>query len=293
MNTGIYRFKVGDFQCMAVSDGTLTYTPPIFPPPVNFLFANAPKELLYPVLGKHSIQPEQWTGWVSPYICMTINTGKHRVLVDTGADGLDPNTGRILQNLQAGGIAPGDIDTVILTHGHPDHIGGNTDAEGKPTFPKARYVMWKEEWDFWTSAQAEEKLDEHVRGVLLAFARKNLPPLKRQLDLTEHEAEIVPGIRAVAAPGHTPGHMALSISSRGEQLLGISDVFLHPIHIEHPEWHAAVDMVPEQLMNTRHLLLNRIATEKALMLAFHFPFPGLGHLVRKKEGWRWQPLRTK
>jgi len=293
MNTEVYRFKVGDFECMAVSDGTLTYAPPIFPPPVNFLFANAPKELLDRALRRHNIQPEQWVAWVSPYICVTVNTDRHRVLVDTGADGLDPNTGRLLRNLQAEGIGPGDIDTVILTHGHPDHIAGNTDAEGKPTFPNARYVMWKGEWNFWTSEQAENKLDEHVREVLLTFARKNLPPIQRQLDLIEHEAEIVPGIRAVAAPGHTPGHMALAISSKGEQLICVSDAFLHPIHIEHPEWHAAIDMAPDQLTNTRHLLLNKVATEKALMLAFHFPFPGVGHIVQRKEGWRWQPLRTK
>ena len=202
------------------------------------------------------------------------------MLVDTGADGLDPNTGRLLRNLQAVGIGTGDIDTVILTHGHPDHIGGNTDAEGKPTFPKARYVMWKEEWNFWTSGQAET-LDEHEE--CFAFARKNLLPIQQQLDLIDHEAEIVPGIRAVAAPGHTSGHMAVAISSKGKQLLCISDAFIHPIHIEHPEWHAAIDMAPEQLMNTRRLLLNKAATEKALMLAFHFPFPGVGHVVRREQ----------
>jgi hypothetical protein len=85
----------------------------------------------------------------------------------------------------------------------------------------------------------------------------------------------------------------VSVSSSEKQLLCISDAFLHPIHIEHPEWHAAIDMVPDQLTNTRHLLLNKVATEKALMLAFHFPFPGVGHIVQRKEGWRWQPLRTK
>jgi len=293
IDTEIYRFKVGAFECMAVSDGTLTYAPPTFPPPATFLFANAPKERLEQALREHSIQPEQWLAWVSPYICVVVNTGEHLVLVDTGADGLDPSTGRLLQNLHAGGIAPGDIDTVILTHGHPDHIGGNTDAEGKPAFPNARYVMWKDEWDFWTSEQAELKLDEHVKEVLLKFARKNLPPIEGQLDLVDHETEIVLGMRAVAAPGHTPGHMALAISSEGKQLLYISDAVLHPIHLEQPEWYAAVDFTPEQAVATRRQLLSRAVAEKALVLAFHFPFPGLGHIVQRGEGWQWQPIETR
>jgi len=292
MNTEIYRFKVGTFECMAVSDGTHTYTPPTFPPPVTFLFANAPKERLERALRGHNLQPEQWTEWISPYICVVVNTGEHRVLLDTGADSLGPNTGKLLQNLQAEGIAPEDIDTVILTHGHPDHIGGNTDAEGKPVFPNARFVMWKDEWDFWTSEQAELKLDEHVKEVLLKFAWKNLPPIKGQLDLVDHETEIVPGISAVAAPGHTPGHMALAISSEGKQLLCISDAVLHPIHLEQPEWYAVVDFAPEQVVATRRQLLNWAVAEKALVLAFHFPFPGLGHIIQKGEVWQWQPIET-
>lgn len=292
MSTEVHHFKVGAFECIAVSDGTLTYAPPTFPPPAAFLFGNAPRELLEQTLRQHNIQPEQWSEWISPYICLLINTGEHQVLVDTGADGLDPNTGRLLQNLQAEGIAPEDIDMVILTHCHPDHIGGNTQGEGKLAFPNARYALWKNEWDFWTSEEAEVKLDEHVREVLLSIARKNLPPIQDRLDLIEREREILPGIQAIAAPGHTPGHMALVISSGGEQLLYISDTVLHPIHLEQPEWCAAVDFAPDQVVATRRRILNRAAAEKALVLAFHFPFPGLGHIVQKGERWEWQPIAT-
>jgi glyoxylase-like metal-dependent hydrolase (beta-lactamase superfamily II) len=216
-----------------------------------------------------------------------VNTGRHKVLVDTGADGLTQNTGRLLINLRAVGIEADDIDTVILTHGHEDHVGGNTDAEDRPAFPKARYVMWKGEWTLWNSEQAERSYGD---AELVAFIRKNLLPVQDRIDLIEHETEIVPGIRAVAAPGHTPGHMAVGISSKGEQLFCIADVFIPPIHVEHPEWHTTFDMAPEQLMETRRSLLNRAATERALMLASHFAFPGLGRVFRKGTGWRWQPI---
>jgi len=292
MNSDIYRFNLGVFECIAVSDGRLTYAPPRFPPPATRLFANAPTELLEQVLREHNLQLERWAEWVSPYICLVIRTGDHLVLVDTGANGLGPDTGRLLQNLRAEAIEPEGIDTVILTHGHPDHIGGNTDSEGKLTFGNAQYAMWKREWDFWTSEEAEQQLEEHVREVLLEYARKNLPPIQGQVRLVEQETEILPGIRAIATPGHTPGHMALAVSSEGEELLCVSDAVLHPVHLERPGWHAAVDFDPGQAEATRRRVLTKAATDKALVLAFHFPFPGLGYVVPEGEAWRWRPIEA-
>lgn len=290
MSNQIHHFNIGAFKCMAVTDGTHIYAPPVFPPPTTFLFANAPKDTLNATLHEHNIDPEQWAEWISSYICLLVDTGEMRVLVDTGANGLAPSTGKLRQNLQSAGIGPEDIDLVILTHAHPDHIGGNTLDDGQLTFPNARYAMWRGEWEFWTSKEAEEKLDEHVREVLLGFTRKNLPPIQDRLELIENEREILPGIRAIAAPGHTPGHMALLISSKGERLLHIVDTVLHPVHIAQPEWVAAIDFLPKQVVATRRRLLKQAAEEKALVLAFHFPFPGLGHILEKGEGWIWQSI---
>lgn len=287
MTTENYHFKVGSFDCIVVSDGTYTYYHP-----AQIMFANAPKERLAEVLREHNLDPEHWEEWVSPYTGLVINTGEHRVLVDTGAGSMAPTTGKLMSNLQAEGIAPEDIGIVILTHGHPDHMGGNVDSEGKPAFPNARYVMWQDEWDFWTQEPDVSglRIAEHLKELIVAFARSSLPPIQDQVDLVDQEAEIVPGVHVVAAPGHTPGHIAVAVSSGGEQLLFPSDAVLHPIHLRQPDWYAAVDLNPEQALASRRRLMNMAAAGKSLVYASHFPFPSLGHVTQKGNAWQWQPI---
>jgi glyoxylase-like metal-dependent hydrolase (beta-lactamase superfamily II) len=273
-------FSVGDIQCIAINDGTFSYPP-------DWFFSNVPQEQLESSLRDHNLSLTQV---VSPYTCLVIKAGQHKALVDTGADGLAPTTGDLLKHLKAEGITPEEITTVVLTHAHPDHIGGVLDTSGKPAFPNARYVMSKTEWDFWTSTPdlRSTRMDDHVKELLVNCALKNLPPLKACTELLEAEKEIVPGVRAIPAPGHTPGHIALVISSAKEQLLHMADTVLHPMHLEHPAWRTIFDLNQDDAATTRRRLLDRAAVDKVSVLAYHFPFPSLGHVTSTGSAWRWE-----
>jgi len=291
MSSDRHHFDVGGFKCIAISDGTFAYPHPTKNVFINF-FVNAPEDHLREALKGYDLVPEQWEEYVSPFTCLVISKGQDHILVDTGAGNLAPTTGRIIPNLKSEGISPEDIDTVILTHGHPDHIGGNVDSEGKPAFPNARYVMWKDEWVFWTTDPdlSGLKIDEHGKGVLVNVAQNALRPIRDQLELIEREVEISPGITAVSAPGHTPGHMAIKLVSEDAKLVHMSDTVLHPIHLEKPEWCSSVAFDPEKVKASRLKLFSEVASEEAMVIFTHFPFPGLGYIIQKGEGWQWQPV---
>jgi glyoxylase-like metal-dependent hydrolase (beta-lactamase superfamily II) len=122
---------------------------------------------------------------------------------------------------------------------------------------------------------------------------QDLSGLGDRVELLDSEAEIVPGIEAIDAAGHTPGHLALSILSGSDELLYVSDAALHPIHLEHPEWHPVWDFEPSQAIANKRRLFDRAANQHALLLAFHFPpFPSLGHVTKRGTGWRWDPIAT-
>ena len=153
-------------------------------------------------------------------------------------------------------------------------------------FSQAHYLMGKTEYEFWTS---DENLLTLSDG-MARFARKNLPAIQERVQLVEDGEEVLPGIQVVEAFGHTPGHMGLEIQSQGEVLLHLADAALHELHVEHPEWYAPVDMQPEQMVATRHKLLERAATSGAKVLFYHFDFPGIGYVLQDGDTWRWRPI---
>jgi len=284
-----YTLKIGTFKCALVPDGTFAYHDPA----AGFA-TNAPRAELSDALRKQGIDLESWHEYVTPYPCLLVDTSQGRVLIDAGAGSLAPTTGRLIQNLQAAGTAPDEIDVVVITHAHPDHIGGAIDGEGKLAFPNARYVMTADEWAFWTSAPDLTKLPvaDAIKELILSVAGSHLQALQGQVDLIDGDAEIVPGIQAIATPGHTPGHIAVSISSAGERLLYGSDVLLLPIQVERPEWYAAVDLEPERCLTSKQRFLTLAAREGALVHGFHFLWPGLGRITQQGASWTWQPVAT-
>jgi len=288
MGNESFHFQLGAFRCMVVNDGNSPFSDP-----AQIFFPNAPKEHLKKALKDHNLDISKWKEYVSPHSNLLINTGQHRVLVDTGEGSLEPTTGKLIPNLRAEGVMPEDIDTVILTHAHPDHFGGNINSEGKPTFPNARYVLTRDEWNFWIPKPNLTALDasESDKELVIKYAHDYLLPIQNQVELVDYGKEIVPGIWAVRAAGHTPGHMAVSIVSDNKKLLCLGDLVVHPIHLEHPDWCFKYDLSPKQVISTRRRLLDQAANQKVLLHAYHFPFPGLGYVIRKGDGWRWQPIK--
>ncbi len=196
-------------------------------------------------------------------------------------------TGDLRRNLEAAGVEASEVDTVIITHAHPDHVGVTLDDEGELVFANARYVIGREEWESWTSGTAAK----HAPPIMVDIAQRNLEAIGDRLTFVDNGDEILPGIRVVTTPGHTPGHVALEISSVGEILLHISDVVIYPLHLEHPDWTPVFDMLPEAAEMSKRRTFDRAAEQGALVFGHHFPpFPNLGHVRKPGSGWQWQPI---
>lgn len=277
MNTAPWYFTLGDFKCIAIRDGGHMGS-------ADFLFCNAPQQEVEQALQKYELEADQLK---SSWTCLLIDTGEKTLLIDTGVGSGIPIGGQLVSQLAQAGHSPENIDLVFLTHGHGDHIGGCTDGNGKLAFSKARYLMGKIEYEFWTSEENLSKLDEDMAE----FARKNLPAIQERVQFVEDGEELLPGIQVIEAFGHTPGHMGLEIQSQGEALLHLADAALHEIHVEHPDWYAPVDMDPKQMIATRYKLFERAANSRAKVLVSHFDFPCIGNILRDGDTWCWRPIR--
>ena len=286
-----YRFKLGKFDCACISDGDVNY-------PVASYFKNVPPERVTAILQEFNLPT---THVYSPYTLLFVDTGSHKVLVDTGAgrlgqqikelfrevDNSGIEAGFAVQSLREAGIQPEEIDTVIITHAHPDHIGGNLNESDELNLPNAQYYMWQSEWDFWFS----DEETANTPPLFVQIARANLTPVRSRVTFIEPDREIVPGLTAIPTPGHTPGHIALSIVSNKAELLHVSDAVIHPVHLRYPDILLPYDILPEQTLASRRAICDRAVSSQALVFGHHFPpYPNLGHITQQGNVWGWEPL---
>jgi glyoxylase-like metal-dependent hydrolase (beta-lactamase superfamily II) len=277
-----YRFTVGEFDLVSLNDGYHDYE-------VGAFFANVPQDRVEEALRSRGLPTDRIA---SPYACLYVNTGQNRVLIDTGLGGWLPTTGRLPAALRSAAISATDIDTVIITHAHGDHLFGVVDAAGELAFPNARVYIWKRESDFWLSEDAPQRFPHREA---IEQMRKILKTIHDCTSFIDPDCDVVPGVTALAASGHTPGHIAVRVSSSGDSVLHISDTIFHPLHLEHPDWLPAsmLRLEPDAYLESMRRVLDLAADESALVLATHFnPFPCLGHVTRMGQGWHWQPIDT-
>ena len=284
MNDEIVKIKNGDINCTLFRDLMFKYLAKDF-------FINANQQELNESLIKHHISPDNIP---SPFVAMLLQQGDKKILIDTGIGFLEEPMifrdesysfkGRLHQLLQQENIKKKDITDVIITHFHPDHIGGIYDSAGKLNFPNAQFHMHQDEWNFWHSSQSDKQ-----PALFKHFIETNITPLKNvNLQLfTGDFTELLPGIKAVKTTGHTPGQIALNIHSDKEHLLYISDAFLHPLHIEKLDWQTNYDWDHQQAKQSRIKLLELAYKENMLVNAFHFNFPGLGRIDKFENNWTW------
>ncbi|MEM7507352.1 MAG: MBL fold metallo-hydrolase [Pseudomonadota bacterium] len=284
-NTGWARFSLGAFQITVISDGNLVI-------PTDMIGSNVDRAEVMAFLEGRHLDPRTNFSHTNHVL---IDTGAAKVLVDVGSgERFQPTAGRLSPNMEAAGIDPGEITHVALTHAHPDHVWGMLDDFDELRFPEAAYTIAAAEFDWWTAKGRVDEVPEAMQAMVVG-AQNALRPVVERTAMAVNETEIVPGIRMIDTPGHTLGHMAVIVESAGEQLMVLGDAVNHAYAgFEHPDWHFGFDMDRDQAVATRRRLLDMAATDRIAIAAYHLPFPGIGHVIRRgdayqflPEMWRW------
>ena len=284
---GVYQTKLGAFQVTALYDGTW------FLPIDDKFVRNASGAHVSRAL-RDAFLPAR----ILPitFTALLVNTGSKLALIDTGTAGQVADTaGVMIANLAVAGVTPGAIDTILISHFHPDHIDGIKSKDGDKVFANAEIFVPEPEWAYWMD---DANMSGAPKPVVKYFlnARRIFGDIGKEVQRFKPGAEVVPGITSIPAYGHTPGHTAFSIHSGNQSMLAMSDTVRNPyLFARHPDWQPIFDMDGPLAVKARRRMLDRAAADRMLVEAYHFPFPACGHMVKRGTGYEvvpveWRPL---
>src|SRR6202165_5081809 len=279
---GFYRLKVGNLEVTALYDGTGVFDPH---------WLNGTKATMDGVVKALHEDPHMLDVADTGFL---VNTGKQLILVDVGAGTWwgGPVFGRLAGSLRGAGYTPEEVDIVLVTHLHSDHIGGLTTQDGKRVFPNADVYVAKRESDFWLSPEIAAKAPKYAHPFSQSAQAIAAPYIKAGKWHTFSGSEpIVDGVQVIPLPGHTPGHTGYEFSSKGQKILFWGDI-IHALRVQlqHPEVTAIFDIDPTAAAATRNQLLPKLASEDVLIAGPHMNFPGLGRLHKEGSAYSWAPV---
>jgi glyoxylase-like metal-dependent hydrolase (beta-lactamase superfamily II) len=277
MRPDFHRFKLGSFEVGTILDGSITRGEP------QSIFGTDKDVATVAALAKQNFLPADMLR--NDYTPVVVNTGSQVVLFDTGnGPARRPGRGALRKKLADTGIAPEQVDVVVLTHFHPDHIGGIMEGD-VPAYPNARYVAPRVEFDFWR-ANPDVRGDDYK-----ALLERTAFAVADRMTFVEDGQDVVSGITMIAAQGHTPGHGIYNVESEGQRLMVCADFCNHfVLSLQRPDWHVRFDMDKEAAAVSRKRVLDMIATDRVAFTSYHMPFPAVGFVEASGEGYRYIPL---
>lgn len=268
----------GDGEFYSLSDGQLNL-------PLSMVLPESLKaEERSQYIGRPSIGKEQYTPDCNVVLW---KTSDRVILFDTGAGSQFPvGGGELAASLEQAGIDPYDVTDIVFTHAHPDHLWGVLDDFDDLAFPDAQYHIGQQEWDYWLDSKTMGRTSD-ARKSFVVGAQNRLPLLSEQINLFNAGEEILPGIEAVATHGHTPGHMSFMLHSGSDSLMVVGDAIANAVlSFDHPSWPSGSDQDQALGVSTRLALLDRLSLDKSVLVGYHLPAPGIGHVERDGKAFR-------
>jgi glyoxylase-like metal-dependent hydrolase (beta-lactamase superfamily II) len=283
-NSGFVRFNSGKIELLAVTDGHSKFSPvqPTFAP-------IAKADEVNKVLSENFLPND---GIDIAFNTLVLKKDGDTILFDTGCGHhFGPNSGQLASNLRLAGIEPSAVTAILLTHAHPDHIGGLTDKNGNLIYPNAIVYIAKAEYDFWTSPLPDFskcKADKGFTDMMVGIARQNLQAAKEKIRFFNDGDLLFGCVKTQIVPGHTPGHTLSHIFIDGQELTHIGDISHDAaLLLSHPEWGVAFDTDFETAALARRQILTELAENRTRIFSFHLPWPGLGHIRKKADAFEW------